>query len=247
MVNTIQIARIRTLLSNYPEKLPILSEEHLAKARATILLKADPGRTNRRATVIVPLLTINNEPSIIFTRRSTSVNTHKGQISFPGGHVESGESNTEAAIREMREELAVGPLLDKGFSYDEKSIEILGETAILPAITGTPVQPLIGFLHHPNIDLAPGTGTTLDKDYFNPNRSEVDCVFHRTVKELIASEVMEEVKNSKTGYNYTAPCYPCDEGYGKIWGLTAMILHPVLKRILQPALGGGDSERPRWL
>jgi hypothetical protein len=40
----------------------------------------------RRAAVLVPLCNVNNQHSVLFTLRSLLVGTHKGQVSFPGGH-----------------------------------------------------------------------------------------------------------------------------------------------------------------
>ena len=59
----------------------------------------------KRAAVLIPLCNRHGVPSILFTLRSTSVGTHKGQVSFPGGHINDGETAVEASIRETKEEL----------------------------------------------------------------------------------------------------------------------------------------------
>jgi 8-oxo-dGTP pyrophosphatase MutT (NUDIX family) len=46
--------------------------------------------------------------SVLFTARSQSVSTHKGQVSFPGGHIEAGEDAAAAALRETIEECGSG-------------------------------------------------------------------------------------------------------------------------------------------
>lgn len=42
---------------------------------------------------------------MLFQIRTSTVKTHKGQVSFPGGHLEAGETPVEAALREAREEV----------------------------------------------------------------------------------------------------------------------------------------------
>lgn len=60
---------------------------------------------------------------MLFQVRTGKVKTHKGQVSFPGGHIEAGETAVEAALRETREEIgpAIGP------------IRVLGQCQQLPA------------------------------------------------------------------------------------------------------------------
>jgi 8-oxo-dGTP pyrophosphatase MutT (NUDIX family) len=68
--------------------------------------------TKRKAAIFVTLCNQNDNPSILFTLRSENLGTHKGQVSFPGGHLEIGETAEKASIRETIEELGngVGPL-----------------------------------------------------------------------------------------------------------------------------------------
>mmetsp|Transcript_40143 Transcript_40143/g.65946 ORF Transcript_40143/g.65946 Transcript_40143/m.65946 type:complete len:174 (+) Transcript_40143:1-522(+) len=59
----------------------------------------------RHAAVLIPLCNVNGRASILFTVRTDKVSTHKGQVSFPGGHLEPGETAAAAALRETGEEL----------------------------------------------------------------------------------------------------------------------------------------------
>ncbi len=62
------------------------------------------------AAVLVPLLQLDNDVEVLLTRRTVEVDTHKGQISFPGGMVEASDPDTEhAALREAEEELGLPP------------------------------------------------------------------------------------------------------------------------------------------
>ena len=63
--------------------------------------------TKKRAAVLIPLCNRYGKPSILFTLRSSRTSTHAGQVSFPGGHIEEGESPSDAAVRETFEETGV--------------------------------------------------------------------------------------------------------------------------------------------
>jgi 8-oxo-dGTP pyrophosphatase MutT (NUDIX family) len=68
-------------------------------------------RALRRAAVLVPILETPEGASLLLTRRTDSVETHKGQISFPGGAAEGLEPfPVGTALRESEEEVGVPPL-----------------------------------------------------------------------------------------------------------------------------------------
>ncbi|HEY7723967.1 MAG TPA: CoA pyrophosphatase [Anaeromyxobacteraceae bacterium] len=78
----------------------------------------------RAGAVLVPLLLKDGEPSVLLTRRGRHLSRHPGQLSFPGGAIDRGESALEAALREAREEVGLDPA----------EVEILGrldETLVL--------------------------------------------------------------------------------------------------------------------
>eukprot|EP00953_Heterococcus_sp_UTEX-ZZ885_P032175 16813-Heterococcus_DN1.PRE.1 len=89
------------------------------------LMKTVPkfAATARSAAVLVPLCNDNGVPSVLFTARSQAVSTHKGQVSFPGGHVEAGEDAAAAALREAIEECGSGI----------GSVQVLGLCQTVPA------------------------------------------------------------------------------------------------------------------
>jgi 8-oxo-dGTP pyrophosphatase MutT (NUDIX family) len=70
--------------------------------------------------------------------------THAGQIAFPGGRIDAGETPADAALREAHEELLM----------DSSAVEVVGELGIYRTVTGYIVTPVIGVIP-PDLPLTP--------------------------------------------------------------------------------------------
>jgi 8-oxo-dGTP pyrophosphatase MutT (NUDIX family) len=82
----------------------------------------------------------NDEWQLVFTRRTETVEHHKGQVSFPGGGCEMGESTPEAtALREAKEEIGLAP----------EDVRLLGRMNDIITITGYRVTPIVGVIPWP--------------------------------------------------------------------------------------------------
>jgi 8-oxo-dGTP pyrophosphatase MutT (NUDIX family) len=67
-----------------------------------------PSRSAKKSAVLLPVFLDSSDClKIIFTLRSKNLGNHRGQISFPGGHAEPGESPFETALREANEEIGL--------------------------------------------------------------------------------------------------------------------------------------------
>ncbi|KAK0408825.1 hypothetical protein QR680_004184 [Steinernema hermaphroditum] len=73
-------------------------------------------RSTRRAatkkndsSVLIPLVEIDDRIWIILTQRSFQLNSHRGEICFPGGRIDDGEDIVQAAVREAFEETGMDP------------------------------------------------------------------------------------------------------------------------------------------
>jgi len=93
------------------------------------------GRTFRAAAVLIPLVCAQGRWHLLYTRRTDSVQSHKGQVSFPGGATEAEDASREdTALRETYEEIGI----------DRQDIEVLGCLWDMPTITGFVITPVIG-------------------------------------------------------------------------------------------------------
>ncbi|KAK6048403.1 hypothetical protein COOONC_14092 [Cooperia oncophora] len=50
-------------------------------------------------SVLIPLLEVNSKPSVLFTKRSIHLKSHRGEVCFPGGRMEKGESIEQSSSR----------------------------------------------------------------------------------------------------------------------------------------------------
>ena len=105
-------------------------------------LTLEPEEVLYRASVLA-LITHEDDPKLLLTRRASTLKSHAGQVSLPGGMRELHErSNAEAALRETHEEVGVPP----------ESVELIGCLPTVRARSGKEVKPLVGLVQ-PNPQL----------------------------------------------------------------------------------------------
>jgi len=87
------------------------------------------------AAVLIPLTWCDEEWHLVFTRRTDAVEHHKGQVSFPGGTCDDGETTPEAtALREAEEEIGL----------HSADVRLLGRLNEMVTITHYRVTPVVG-------------------------------------------------------------------------------------------------------
>ena len=157
------------------------------------------------AAVLMPIVLHDPKATVLFTQRSSALRHHAGQISFPGGRLESSDASpSAAALREAQEEVGLDPdfVTVAGFLPDH----IIG--------TGFRVTPVVGLVHPP---------FTCKADTF-----EVAEIFEVPLRFLMDPKNHEvRVLNWEGGNRrFFAMPYPRGEAGGQyfIWGATAGML-----------------------
>ncbi len=101
-----------------------------------------PRQGRRAAAVLLPLYRQDDEWWLLFTRRTESVEHHRGQVSFPGGMAEASDPDLAfTALREAEEEIGLHP--------DEA--ELLGQMPPLLTTTGFWVTPIVACIRWPTL------------------------------------------------------------------------------------------------
>jgi 8-oxo-dGTP pyrophosphatase MutT (NUDIX family) len=122
-------AWLRTRFANPPDWIP----ENIIDPRLNAL-------PERRAAVLIPIVLHEEEPTLILTLRTSTLRSHAGQISFPGGGAENSDTSlTDTALRETEEEI--------GLSRD--NVDVLGALPDYVTGTGYRVTPVVGLVHPP--------------------------------------------------------------------------------------------------
>lgn len=124
--------RIRGALAAAPAQPPLEGDFPELRAHASTL-----------AAVLIAI-TDRPEPGLLLTVRREHMRTHAGQIAFPGGRIDGGETAIGAALREANEEILLDPDV----------VQVVGAIEPYRTVTGYVVTPVIGVVP-PDLPLAP--------------------------------------------------------------------------------------------
>ena len=157
--------------------------------------------------MLVALFEEASEVRVLLTRRADHLRRNQGEVAFPGGRVEMGESPAQAALREAFEEVDLDP----------ESVELIGELTALSTITRpSAIQPVVGIL--------PG------RPAVRANPNEVSEVFDVSLAELADRAIFrEEIWTLPDGAK--RPIYFFDVCDPPVWGATARVLKELLNLI----------------
>ncbi len=162
-------------------------------------------------SVIILLYQENGAIKFPLTKRATYKGTHSGQISFPGGKTEAGETDIDAALRECEEEIGIK-------QSDMKVIGKLSNFFVIPS--NFMVTPIVAY-----VDAKP---------IYKPDSIEVAMIIEGSLSLLLEDMAVKEkeilVANE---FKMLAPHFEIENEI--VWGATAMILNEfrmVAKEIL---------------
>ena len=156
------------------------------------------------AAVLVPLYGWPERPGLVFTERRHDLRRHAGEISFPGGRRDDGETYLRTALREAHEEIGLDP----------EVVDVLGALPPIGTfVTNFKVHPIVGLVE-------------AGLEYV-VSPTEVETVLAFELDALRKGFAMRRLV--RRGLPIRTPTYVVNDHL--IWGATARILGDLLARL----------------
>jgi 8-oxo-dGTP pyrophosphatase MutT (NUDIX family) len=165
---------------------------------------AGPAPDNARRAAVMALLFWGGDTwRLPFTLRPEHFTEHAGQICFPGGGIEPGETPEQAALRELHEELEIA----------RDDVQIVGRLSDL-------------YIWPTNYRVTPCVAIAPERPAMRPNPAEVWQLIDVPIPDLAQPQALVEIEKRQGPLASTVPAF----AYGKyhIWGATSMILAELL-------------------
>ncbi|WP_442923426.1 NUDIX hydrolase [Microbacterium sp. JZ31] len=187
--------------------LPLLADMPRAaspRAAAVLLLF---GRLDRSAAE-TPDPVVSRDLDVLLLSRAATLRAHPGQVAFPGGRVDPGDSDAAAtALREAQEETGLDPA----------GVDVLGALPEVPlAFSRHLVTPVLGWWRKPSPVRVVDVG-------------ESSAVFRAPVADLLDPAHRGVTVIHRDGREWRGPAFTVDEHL--VWGFTAMLLDALFDRL----------------
>ena len=163
-----------------------------------------------RPAAVLAAITERERPGFLMIHRPSNMRSHPGQVAFPGGKIDPGESPVEAALREAWEELGI----------HERDVTVIGTSDVYRTGTGYAVTPVIAVVP-PDLELNPSP--TEVAQWFE---APVDFVFNRE-NQVVQSAFWQGAERRYIEIMWQQH---------RIWGVTAAIIANLSRRITLEAL-----------
>lgn len=155
---------------------------------------------------VLMALTREDVPRLILTRRAQHMNSHAGEVAFPGGKCDSSDASIIAtALREAHEEIALEP----------SRVQVVGELGIFTSRIGMKVKPIIGLLD--------------EMPTLTANPDEIESIFTVPLDVFLNQKPSYDHKVKYMGINIPVPSFN-HEGY-VIWGLTGYMIVEFMRQV----------------
>lgn len=159
----------------------------------------------REAAVLMPIFERGGNPHFLLTKRTDEVETHKGQISFPGGMREADEDLEQTALRETFEEVGI----------ERSKISILGRFHDYVSITDYRVSPYAAHISTPFVT--------------KPQLREVAEILEVPFSVFMDPSRLRVEQGVRRGKAVNVYFY--SYGPHEIWGLTALIIKDFIEEL----------------
>jgi 8-oxo-dGTP pyrophosphatase MutT (NUDIX family) len=163
------------------------------------------GITDFRPAAVLVAITDRPEPGVLLLHRPSDMRAHPGQIAFPGGKLDPGETPIEAALRESSEELGIRA----------EDVRVIGESDVYRTHSGFEITPVLGIIP-PDLEIIPNP-LEVAQWFEAPLGFLLDPVNHR--------QNWVEWEGQMRAY-YEVPW----QGH-QIWGITAALLVNLSRRL----------------
>jgi 8-oxo-dGTP pyrophosphatase MutT (NUDIX family) len=165
----------------------------------------------RPAAVLIALYPREQAWHVPLMLRPLHMPDHGGQVSIPGGLIETGENSRQAALREYQEELGA----------PAASLQVLGQ-----------LSPL--YLFASNYLMLPWVAATTTMPQWHPSEREVERLLEVPLSHLLDPNSTSHVERRQRGLAFRAPCFIWESE--RIWGATSMILAELVSLLRELAI-----------
>lgn len=158
---------------------------------------------SRPAAVLIALFDGEHGAEVVLTRRSTRLSHHRGEISFPGGRLDTGETVVDAALREAHEEVDLRPELVTVCGELDHLNTMVSRSYIVPLVARLAARPTL-----------------------QANPAEVERVLFVPLADLVRPDTHREERWGVPPDDFAIQFFELDDE--TIWGATGRMLYQLL-------------------